>query len=819
MGPAGPPTLFGANSWHRPSLGLEPTRHERPLELLQERSRAPPGTWRPLIVDEDWRCFSFLWPRALSPDVTKRFLDRLLATAPWEDLKNKKGTSVCRCTCWYARDGCTCDYTYGQDTRMENSSLMRAEEDGAADDSGLAARSGNEEYLAIMEELMEHVFGGLFPDMERDAWPNSANLNLYKDGRQGVGWHADDESLFKGREADCPIISLSLGTSREFWIGLRRSLDSREPESRTIVETDLRDGDVVTMEGRMQTHCVHFVPKANPREPIRDERINITFRWVRDHRFRCPLRRQQKAAPASLRGLFGEPPLPRSRKGGKGSKSPSNAAGEGGTGRIPLLPAPYVRCWSNELVPGVLANPFHVEWRLCDSCKHICFEEGRPCCEGSGEYEGCWFCRKCWSRWAQYQTEDGLPPAVPFAGLPPALAMPPLLPCPGLPPLDFPGLPPWWGLGMPDVSGLPPLLPCPGLPPLDPWLRLGAPPPLSDIRSATLGDDAALLAMAPALDGQKVLEEATTAEGEALSTCSAESCGDPPAEAPPMRPPPCFPPPEPPPEVLPGRPPPVETPPAPRPPPPAEPPPPPLEAQLRVEQSLARRVADDTELWEDHPLRHRWCLWLLLDRETTRWSEAQRQVRSVASAEELWRLLRHVHAPSAVYDADYSLFREGVRPAREDPHVRAGGRWLLALTSCGEGERAHRGSVSHTRFPKLLDALWLAAVLLAVGGDFDDAACGDNVAGVVVSVRLGSAARAARGGDGAEPSADAPAKPTTAKLALWVSDARAEAGVRAAGAALREAVLDAASGEAEAPRGGWHIAFEDFQKRAVTCRI
>ncbi|CAE7653200.1 eIF4E-3b [Symbiodinium pilosum] len=46
------------------------------------------------------------------------------------------------------------------------------------------------------------------------------------------------------------------------------------------------------MEGRMQRHCLHFVPKCNPREPLRHERINITFRWVRAHRSRCPLRRR-----------------------------------------------------------------------------------------------------------------------------------------------------------------------------------------------------------------------------------------------------------------------------------------------------------------------------------------------------------------------------------------------------------------------------------------------------------------------------------------------------------------------------------------------
>eukprot|EP00439_Symbiodinium_sp_Y106_P024718 s6287_g3.t1 len=82
---------------------------------------------------------------------------------------------------------------------------------------------------------------------------------------------------------------------------------SQDPVTGSIVETDLCDGDILTMEGRMQRHCLHFVPKCNPREPIRHERINITFRWVRAHRSRCPLRRRRRTAlPATLRAILGE---------------------------------------------------------------------------------------------------------------------------------------------------------------------------------------------------------------------------------------------------------------------------------------------------------------------------------------------------------------------------------------------------------------------------------------------------------------------------------------------------------------------------------
>ena len=53
------------------------------------------------------------------------------------------------------------------------------------------------------QEIVEHVFKDLFPGLGKagepfqvtgagqEAWPNSANLNLYRDGRQGVGcWAA-----------------------------------------------------------------------------------------------------------------------------------------------------------------------------------------------------------------------------------------------------------------------------------------------------------------------------------------------------------------------------------------------------------------------------------------------------------------------------------------------------------------------------------------------------------------------------------------------------------------------------------------------------
>merc|ERR1712232_1186276 len=48
-------------------------------------------------------------------------------------------------------------------------------------------------------------------------WPNSCILNCYADGKDGVDWHSDDESLFGGlAHTNERIISLALGSERLF---------------------------------------------------------------------------------------------------------------------------------------------------------------------------------------------------------------------------------------------------------------------------------------------------------------------------------------------------------------------------------------------------------------------------------------------------------------------------------------------------------------------------------------------------------------------------------------------------------------------------
>lgn len=93
---------------------------------------------------------------------------------------------------------------------------------------------------------------------------NSVLLNLYRDGRDSVSWHADNEP---GLGRDPVIASLSLGAVRRFQMKHRRR-DER-------IAIDLGHGSCLIMAGATQHHWLHQLPKtARPVGP----RVNLTFR-------------------------------------------------------------------------------------------------------------------------------------------------------------------------------------------------------------------------------------------------------------------------------------------------------------------------------------------------------------------------------------------------------------------------------------------------------------------------------------------------------------------------------------------------------------
>ncbi|MEO8162334.1 MAG: alpha-ketoglutarate-dependent dioxygenase AlkB [Ilumatobacteraceae bacterium] len=95
---------------------------------------------------------------------------------------------------------------------------------------------------------------------------NSVLANLYRDGNDGVGWHADNEAS-NGREPT--IASLSFGASRRF--------DLRHRDSKKTIRVQLDPGSLLIMSGLSQQCWVHQLPRT---KRVTDPRINLTFRRV-----------------------------------------------------------------------------------------------------------------------------------------------------------------------------------------------------------------------------------------------------------------------------------------------------------------------------------------------------------------------------------------------------------------------------------------------------------------------------------------------------------------------------------------------------------
>jgi alkylated DNA repair dioxygenase AlkB len=97
---------------------------------------------------------------------------------------------------------------------------------------------------------------------------NSCLLNLYHDGTEGMGWHADDEKPL-GEE---PIIaSISLGAPRKFAF--------KHKSTKQSVSVILENGSLLLMQGKTQTHWLHALPKM---ASVKGMRVNLTFRKISD---------------------------------------------------------------------------------------------------------------------------------------------------------------------------------------------------------------------------------------------------------------------------------------------------------------------------------------------------------------------------------------------------------------------------------------------------------------------------------------------------------------------------------------------------------
>lgn len=198
---------------------------------------AAPDFWqRNAIALEDGQLA--LDPNFLSAAEATRLYQELRQTIPWESrsiVLFGKSIPQPRLCAWYGRAHCI--YRYSGLTRVPLP------------------------LNATLESLMKRVARAAGGPL------NCVLLNYYRDGRDSMGWHSDDEREL-GPE---PLIaSLSLGATRRF--------DLRHKTNPGLTwRTDLAHGSLLLMGGRTQQHWRHQLPK---QRGVNAGRINLTFRFI-----------------------------------------------------------------------------------------------------------------------------------------------------------------------------------------------------------------------------------------------------------------------------------------------------------------------------------------------------------------------------------------------------------------------------------------------------------------------------------------------------------------------------------------------------------
>lgn len=195
------------------------------------------------------------WPGAFDTERAAEIMAQLMAETPWEQeevVMHGKTHQAKRLTATYA-DHAGLRYHYG----------------GRARDAL--------PWTPLLMELRDMV--DVLATDDEHAWLPSNHLvmNLYRDGKDAIGLHAD-KTADLDRKA---IYSLTLGAERDFCLKPIRTDRETGELIGVAVTQPLASGSVLSMEGATQFFYKHAVP---PRAKCLEPRINLTFRRVRAHR-------------------------------------------------------------------------------------------------------------------------------------------------------------------------------------------------------------------------------------------------------------------------------------------------------------------------------------------------------------------------------------------------------------------------------------------------------------------------------------------------------------------------------------------------------
>lgn len=176
-------------------------------------------------------------PDFLSAEEQKLFFQLLYQNTPWQQGSIRifgKLVNTPRLESFYAEDGLNYSYS-GQQLKVNEFT----------------------QELISLKEKVETVSNEKF---------NSVLINLYRDGSDSNGWHADNE---KELGKNPVIASLSLGAERRF--DLRNNINGNK------FGIPLTSGSLLIMGGELQHNWKHQIAKS---KKVTEPRINLTFRKI-----------------------------------------------------------------------------------------------------------------------------------------------------------------------------------------------------------------------------------------------------------------------------------------------------------------------------------------------------------------------------------------------------------------------------------------------------------------------------------------------------------------------------------------------------------
>ena len=168
---------------------------------------------------------------------SNKLLKKFISKLPWESMIIKmfgKDTKIPRLQCWIGDEGC--EYRY----------------------------SGKQLNRQIWSQDLIMIRKKIYKELKIDF--NSVLANYYRDGKDSMGWHSDDE---KELGPNPTIASISFGSERD--------LVFRNKISKETLAIPQTNGSLILIDGETQKNWQHSIKKT---QKLIGPRINLTFRNI-----------------------------------------------------------------------------------------------------------------------------------------------------------------------------------------------------------------------------------------------------------------------------------------------------------------------------------------------------------------------------------------------------------------------------------------------------------------------------------------------------------------------------------------------------------